>query len=41
MSRIARGRKLLAGAIMNERGAAAFERSDDLADRRVMRGGPR
>lgn len=41
MSRIARGRKLLAGAIMNERGAAAFERSDELADRRAMHGGPR
>jgi RNA polymerase sigma-70 factor, ECF subfamily len=42
MSRIARGRKLLAGAIMAERGAAAAEgRSADLTERRAARGGPR
>src|SRR3954468_2168235 len=42
MSRIARGRKLLAGAIMNEGGAAAFEQpADALAERRANRGGAR
>ena len=42
MSRIARGRKLLAGAIMAERGdAAADSRSARLAARRAARGGPR
>lgn len=42
MSRISRGRKLLAGAVMAERGSAALEsRSDDLSERRVVRGGPR
>jgi len=42
MSRISRGRKLLAGAIMSDRSATAADaRSDDLAERRVMRGGPR
>src|SRR5687767_963381 len=41
MSRIARGRKLLAGAVMAERGAAAEQRSGDLGERRAMRGGPR
>ena len=39
MSRIARGRKLLAGAIMAERGAAASEARS--ADRRAAQGGPR
>ena len=41
MSRISRGRKLLAGAIMSDRGASAEARTDDVAERRVMRGGPR
>jgi RNA polymerase sigma-70 factor (ECF subfamily) len=42
MSRISRGRKLLAGAIMSDRtNPAADARADDLAERRVMRGGPR
>lgn len=42
MSRISRGRKLLAGAILSDRGGAAAEtRADDLAERRAMRGGPR
>ena len=39
MSRIARGRKLLAGAIMAERGAAATEARG--AERRAAQGGPR
>jgi RNA polymerase sigma-70 factor, ECF subfamily len=39
MSRIARGRKLLAGAIMAERGAAASELRN--TDRRSAQGGPR
>ena len=40
--RLSRGRKLLAGAIMADRGAAAGEqRGDDLTERRAMRGGPR
>ena len=39
MSRIARGRKLLAGAIMAERGAAASEARS--AERRTAQGGPR
>jgi len=42
MSRIARGRKLLAGAIMAERGAAALGQPvDALAERRASRGGAR
>ena len=42
MSRIAPGRKLLAGAISAERGAAMFEQpTDSLADRRASRGGAR
>ena len=42
MSRIARGRKLLAGAITSERGPAAFEQSSDTtAERRTGRGGAR
>lgn len=41
MSRISRGRKLLAGAILNERGAVAVDRSGEVADRRTARGGPR
>lgn len=42
MSRISRGRKLLAGAILSDRTAAAdAARADDLAERRIMRGGPR
>lgn len=42
MSRISRGRKLLAGAIMAERGGASLERrSDDVSERRALRGGPR
>jgi RNA polymerase sigma-70 factor (ECF subfamily) len=42
MSRISRGRKLLAGAIMAERGAAATAgRTTDIAERRALRGGPR
>ena len=42
MSRIARGRKLLAGAILAERGTAAFEHATDaLAERRTNRGGTR
>ena len=41
MSRISRGRKLLAGAVMSERGDAAEQRSDDLTERRAVRGGPR
>jgi RNA polymerase sigma-70 factor, ECF subfamily len=42
MSRISRGRKLLAGAIMSDRSTTVAEASaDDLAQRRVMRGGPR
>jgi hypothetical protein len=40
MSRISRGRKLLAGAVMAERGDVE-QRSDDLTERRAARGGPR
>ena len=42
MSRISRGRKLLAGAVMAERGNEAAEsRFDDVTARRAVRGGPR
>jgi RNA polymerase sigma-70 factor (ECF subfamily) len=42
MSRIARGRKLLAGAIVAQREAAANEaRTTDITERRALRGGPR
>ena len=43
MSRIARGRKLLGGAILAERGSMAGEApvAADVGARRAMRGGPR
>jgi hypothetical protein len=45
MSRIARGRKLLAGAIVAELGANPLELDTDLStdnsERRAARGGPR
>jgi RNA polymerase sigma-70 factor (ECF subfamily) len=42
MSRISRGRKLLAGAILAARGGAAhLESTDAVTERRAQRGGPR
>jgi RNA polymerase sigma-70 factor (ECF subfamily) len=41
MSRISRGRKLLAGAIIAVRGGAAQIESTDAPERRAQRGGPR
>jgi RNA polymerase sigma-70 factor (ECF subfamily) len=41
MSRISRGRKLLAGAIIAVRGGAAQLESTDAPERRAQRGGPR